>query len=322
MATHHSPKVHELKASPATVHRGFFDAALKPVLTINSGDIVRLETASGNPSFFESIGVPREKIPNELYQVFAGVEGTGRGDHTLNGPIEINGAEPGDTLEIRIRSVEVRLPIAGQGFVPNRGLLPEQFPYQNYRVLWIDLERQTVEYAPGVEVPVKPFWGVIGVAPPASMGRVPSGPPDVFGGNIDCRDLGAGSALFLPVHVSGALLSIGDGHAVQGHGEVCVSAVEASLKGEVQVLLHKGQRIRWPRGETPTHYITLGLHKDLEEAAKMATSEMLDFLAENKGLSRENAYMLASAAMDLIVTQIVDGTKGVHAMIPKGIFRN
>jgi acetamidase/formamidase len=128
--------------------------------------------------------------------------------------------------------------------------------------------------------------------------------------------------LFLPVHVSGALLSIGDGHAVQGHGEVCVSAVEASLKGEVQVLLHKGQRIRWPRGETPTHYITLGLHKDLEEAAKMATSEMLDFLAENKGLSRENAYMLASAAMDLIVTQIVDGTKGVHAMIPKGIFRN
>jgi acetamidase/formamidase len=253
--------------------------------------------------------------------MYEGMEGAGRGDHNLNGPIAVRGAEPGDTLEIRIRSVEVRLSIAGQGISPHRGLLPDQFPYEKTRVLWIDLARQTVEYAPGVEVPVKPFWGVIGVAPPLSMGRVASGPPDVFGGNIDCRDLGAGSSLFLPVHVPGALLSIGDGHAVQGHGEVCVSAVECSLKGEVQVLVHKGERLRWPRAETPTHYVTLGLHPDLDEAAKIATSEMLDFLAANKGLTRENAYMLASAAMDLIVTQVVDGTKGIHAMIPKGIFR-
>jgi acetamidase/formamidase len=316
-----SPKIHELKASPATVHRGFFDASLKPVLTIDSGDIVRLETASGNPRYFESIGVPKEKIPAELYEVYQGVEGTGRGDHTLNGPIAIRGAEAGDMLEIRIRSVDVRLPIAGQSFVPNRGLLPEEFPYEKARVLWIDLVRKTVEYAPGIEVPVKPFWGVMGVAPPPSMGRVPSGPPNVFGGNLDNPDLGAGSTLYLPVHVAGALLSIGDGHAVQGRGEVCLSAVEASLKGEVQVLLHKGRRLRWPRAETGTHYMTMGLHADLDEAAKIATSEMLDFLVASKGLSREDAYMLASAAMDLIVTQVVDGTKGIHAMIPKGIFR-
>jgi len=174
-----SPKIHELKASPATVHRGFFDASLKPVLTIDSGDIVRLETASGNPRYFESIGVPKEKIPAELYAIYEGVEETGRGDHTLNGPIAIRGAMPGDTLEIRIRSVDVRLPIAGQSFVPNRGLLPEEFPYEKARVLWIDLTRKTVEYAPGIEVPVKPFWGVIGVAPPLSMGRVSSGPPNV-----------------------------------------------------------------------------------------------------------------------------------------------
>jgi acetamidase/formamidase len=154
-------------------------------------------------------------------------------------------------LEIRIRAVDVRFPIAGQGFVPNRGLLPDEFPYAKDRVLWIDLTRKTVEYAPGVEVPVKPFWGVIGVAPPPSMGRVPSGPPNVFGGNLDNRDLGAGSTLYLPVHVSGALLSIGDGHAAQGYGEVCLSAVETSLKGEIQVLLHKGRTIRWPRG--PLH---------------------------------------------------------------------
>jgi acetamidase/formamidase len=273
-----SQKIHDLKASPATVHRGFFDASLKPVLTIDPGDIVRLETASGNPRYFESIGVPKDKIPAELYEVYRGVEDPGRGDHTLNGPIAIRGAEPGDVLEVRIRSVAVRLPIAGQSFVPNRGLLPDQFPYEKARVLWIDLARNTVEYAPGIEVPVKPFWGVIGVAPPAGMGRVSSGPPNVFGGNNDNRDLGAGSTLYLPVHVPGALLSVGDGHAVQGHGEVCLSAVETSLKGEIQVLLHKGQRFRWPRAETSTHYITMGLSADLDEAARIATTEMLDFL--------------------------------------------
>lgn len=176
-AAQKAPKAHELKASVTTVHRGFFDASLKPVLTVDSGDIVRLETATGNPGYFESLGVPKEKIPAELYAAFEGVEGTGRGDHTLNGPIAIRGAEPGDTLEIRIRAVDVWLPIAGQGFTPNRGLLPEDVPYAKDRVLWIDMNRKTVEYAPGVEVPVRPFWGVIGVAPPAGMGRVSSGPP-------------------------------------------------------------------------------------------------------------------------------------------------
>ena len=316
-----APHTYELKASPTTVHRGFFDASLKSVLTIDSGDIVKLETATGNPRYFESLGVPKEKIPAELYAVFEGVEGTGRGDHTLNGPIAVRGAQPGDTLEIKILSVDVRLPIAGQGFSPNRATLPEQFPYAKDRVLWIDLKRRTIEYAPGVEVPVKPFWGVIGVAPPLRMGRVPSGPPNVFGGNLDNRDLGAGSTLYLPVHVPDALLSIGDGHAVQGEGEVCGGAVETSLKGEVQVFLHKGQHLRWPRAETPTHYITMGLNTDLDEAARTATSEMLDFIVETKGLSRDDAYLLASASMDLIVTQIVDGTKGIHAMLPKAIFK-
>jgi acetamidase/formamidase len=178
-----------------------------------------------------------------------------------------------------------------------------------------------VEYAPGVHVPVKPFWGVMGVAPPVSMGRVPSGPPNIFGGNLDNRELGAGSTLFLPVHVPGALLSFGDGHAAQGHGEVCLSAIETSLRGEVQIVLHKGRRLRWPRAETATHYITMGLAADLDDATKIATREMLDLLVENKGLSRDDAYMLASAAMDLIVTQVVDGTKGIHAMMPKAIFQ-
>jgi len=316
-----SSKVHQLKASPTTVHRGFFDASLKPVLTIDSGDVVRLETATGNPRWFEKLGVPKDKIPAELYEVFQGVEGDGRGDHTLNGPIAIRGAEPGDMLEIRIRSVDVRLPIAGQGFVPNRGLLPNEFPYEKGRVTWIDVERKVVQFAPGIEFPARPFWGVIGVAPPAAMGRVSSGPPNVFGGNLDNRDLGSGSTLYLPVHVPGALLSIGDGHAMQGYGEVSLSAVETSLKGEIQVVLHKGHRLRWPRAETATHYITMGLDPDLNEAARIATREMLDFLVETKGISREEAYLLASAAMDLVVTQVVDVTKGIHAMIPKTIFK-
>jgi acetamidase/formamidase len=314
------PTIHELKAMPNTVHRGFFDAKLKPVLTVDSGDVIRLQTASGNPKYLESLGLPKEKIPAELFQAFEGVEDLDSGDHTLNGPIAIRGAEPGDTLEVRIRTVDVWLPVAHQAFIPGLGLLPEEFTYQKDRVVNINLAKHLIELGNGISLPVKPFWGVMGVAPPASLGRVSSGPPNVFGGNMDNRDLGAGTALFLPVHAPGALLSIGDGHAAQGHGEVCLSAIEASLKGEIQVVLHKGQRLRWPRADTPSHYMTMGLHSDLNEAAKIATTEMLDFLVQTKGLSREEAYMLASAAMDLIVTQVVDGTKGIHALIPKAIF--
>jgi len=314
-------KIHELKASPTTVHRSFFDASLKPVLTINSGDIVRLWTTTGNPRYFESLGVPKEKIPAELYAAFEGAPGDGRDDHTLDGPIAVTGAEPGDTVEIRIRSVDLWLPIAGMGFRANRGSLPEDFPYSRDRVLFFDPAKKAIEFAPGVVVPTKPFWGVIGVAPPPSMGRVPSGPPNVFGGNMDNHDLQPGTSLYLPVHARGALISIGDGHAVQGNGEVGLSAVETSLKGEIQVVLHKGMHITWPRAETPTHYMTMGLHEDLNQAAKLATREMLNFIVETKGMPRDDVYMLLSIAMDLHVTQIVDGTKGVHAMMPKAVFQ-
>src|SRR6202521_4303902 len=314
-------KIHELKAPPTTVHRGFFDASLKPVLTIDSGDIVRLWTTTGTPRYFESRGVPKEKIPAELYAAFEGAPGEGRDDHTLDGPIAVRGAEPGDTLEIRIRSVELWLPIAAMSFRANRGSLPEDFPYSRDRVFFIDPARKAIEFAPGVVVPAKPFWGVIGVAPPPSEGRVPSGPPNVFGGNMDNHDLQPGTSLFLPVHVPGALISIGDGHAVQGDGEVGMSAVETSVRGEIQVVLHKGMRITWPRAETPTHYMTMGLHEDLNQAAKIATREMLNFIVETKGMARDDAFMLLSAAMDLQVTQIVDSTKGIHAMVPKAIFK-
>ncbi len=317
----------ELKATPQTVHQNFFDASLQPVLTINSGDVVRLDTATGNPKYFEQHGVPKDKIPQELYAAFEGLPydqsgpDRGRADSTLTGPIKINGAEPGDVLEVRIRSVKVAYPLAAQSFVPGRGVLTEDFPYEKHRVLFLDLDKQTAEYAAGIVVPLRPFWGTIGVAPPPGMGRVPSGPPNIFGGNFDNRDLVAGTTVYLPIHVAGALLSLGDGHAAQGEGEVCLSAIESSLKGEIQVILHKGKSLKLPRAETPTHYMTMGLDPDLDVAAKIATREMLDWLVEMKGLDRDEAYFLASAAMDLIVTQAVDGTKGIHAMLPKSIFK-
>jgi len=313
-------RIYELKPSSSTVHRGFFDASLKPVLTIDTGDIVRLWTATGNPRYFESLGVPKEKIPPELYTAYEGAPGEARDDHNLDGPIAVRVAESGDTVEIIIRAVDLWLPIAAMSFRANKGSLPEDFPYSRDRVFFIDPAKRAIEFAPGVNVPVKPFWGVIGVAPPRSMGRVPSGPPNVFGGNMDNHDLQPGTSLFLPVHVPGALISIGDGHAVQGDGEVGMSAVETSLKGEIQVVLHKGMRITWPRAETPTHYMTMGLHEDLNQAAKIAVREMLNFIVETKGLSRDDTLMLLSAAMDLRVTQIVDGTKGIHALLPKAIF--
>jgi acetamidase/formamidase len=314
-------KVHELRASPTTVHRGFFDASLKPVLTIDSGDVVKLWTTTGNPRYFESLGVPKEKIPAELFAAFEGAPGDARDDHTLDGPIEVRGAEVGDTVEIKIRSIDLWLPIAAMSFRANRGSLPEDFPYSRDRVFFFDPAKKAIEFAPGIVVPTRPFWGVIGVAPPPSMGRVPSGPPNVFGGNLDNAALQPGTSLFLPVHAKGALISIGDGHAVQGDGEVGMSAVETSLKGEIQVILHKGMQTNWPRAETPTHYMSMGLHEDLNQAAKIAIREMLDFVVATKGLSRGDALMLLSAAMDLRVNEIVDGTKGMRGMLPKAIFQ-
>ena len=321
MGAANAQKIHEIHPTPATVHYGYFDAAVTPAITIDSGDIVKLWTATGHPKYFEELGLAKEKIPAELFTAFAGVKGSARGDQTLDGPIYVRGAEIGDTIEVKIRAIELWLPLAAMSFRAGRGSIPEEFPYSRDKVLWIDVDKKTVDFAPGIVIPTKPFWGNIGVAPPLSMGRINASIPGVHGGNMDNHDLQPGTSLFLPVHATGALLSVADGHAAQGNGEVGQSAIETSLQGEIQIILHKGMKTRWPRAETPTHYMSIGLDPDLNLAAKMAIKEMLIFLTETKGLPRDDAYMLMSATMDLHVTQVVDITKGVHAMIPKAIFR-
>src|SRR5438128_6266183 len=238
----------------------------------------------------------------------------------MTGTIFVEGAEPGDALEVRILAIEFLHPFGVVAFKPGGGVLPDDFPYAYFRLLRWQPVADRVEFRPGISLRLAPFFGSIGVAPPTLVGRISSRPPGWHGGNLDNKDLVAGSVLYLPVHVPGALLSIGDGHALQGDGEVTGTALETSLRGTFELPVRKGQRLRWPRAETPTHYIAMGLNEDLDEAARLATREMVDFLVAQKGLSRDDAYMLCSLAANLRVTQVVDATKGVHAVIAKSIF--
>ena len=315
-------RTHDLKLIPPNVHWGYYDGQLKPVLRINSGDTLRVETmVARGLERLKLAGVPDEEIPASLKAVESAVTNRGPGAHPLTGPTYVEGAEPGDTLEVRILGFEFLHPYGVAGFIPGSGTLPDDFPYARFKLIRFNPTVGTAEFSPGVTLRLAPFFGSIGVAPPVILGRVSSGPPGPHTGNLDNKELTAGSALYLPVHVPGALLSIGDAHAMQGDGEVSLTAVETSVRGTVQVFVRKGMHLNWPRAETPTHYITMGLHTDLDEAAKLATREMIDFLVSEKGMRRDDAYILCSIAVDLRVTQLVDGTKGIHAMLAKSIFK-
>jgi acetamidase/formamidase len=189
------------------------------------------------------------------------------------------------------------------------------------KIIPLDERRMVGQFGSGIEIPLRPFFGSMGVAPPEASGRISSAPPGIHAGNLDNKELVAGTTLFIPVHVPGALFQVGDGHAAQGNGEVCITALETSLVGKLQFILRKDIKLRWPRAETPAAFMTMGINEDLNEATKIAVREMIDFLVSEKKLSRDEAYMLASVAADLSITQLVDGTKGVHAMIPKAIFK-
>lgn len=313
---------YQLKASPSTVNWGYYWSAAKPVLHIQSGDTVEIQTLITNsPERLAAAGVKEEDIQPELKAIYAEVKDKGPGGHILTGPIYIEGAEPGDALEVRIVRIRLAIPYAYNSFRPGSGvLMPEDFAKGATKIIPLDEKRMLAKFSDSIEIPLHPFFGSLGVAPPEAMGRISSAPPGIHAGNLDNKDLVAGTSLFIPVHVRGALFVAGDGHAGQGNGEVDITALETSLVGTFQFVVHKGMKLEWPRGETPTHYIAMGLNPDLTEALRTAVREAIQFLVTEKHLSREDAYMLCSTAVDFNVTQAVDGTKGVHAMIPKSIF--
>jgi acetamidase/formamidase len=229
---------------------------------------------------------------------------------------------PGDVLEARLLEIDLAVDYGFNVQRPYAGALPEEFTRPFMRIIPINRAAKTAEVAPGVVVPVtRPFFGTIGVAPMPSMGRISSGPPGVHTGNIDNKDVAAGSILYMPVLAPGALFSVGDAHAAQGQGEVDLTAIETGLRGKFQFIVRKDMKLTWPRAETPTHWIVMGLNPNLEEAMKIAVRETINFITERfPKISREEAYMIASVAVDYHVTQVVDGTKGIHGMIPKAIF--
>jgi len=314
---------YQLKATPATVVWGHYSAAAKPVLRIKSGDTVEIHTLLTNsPERLMAAGVKPEQVEAELKAIYAELKDKGPGGHILTGPIFVEGAEPGDTLEVRIVKIKLAIPYAYNSFSPRSGVLPpEEFGKGSIKIIPLDAEHNLAKFAGNIEIPLRPFFGSMGVAPPESAGRINSAPPGIHAGNLDNKDLVVGARLYIPVHASGALFEVGDGHAGQGNGEVDITALETSLVGTFQFIVRKDMHLKWPRAETPTHYIAMGLNPDLSEALKSAVREAIDFLVAEKHLTREDAYMLCSVAVDFNITQAVDGTKGVHAMIPKILFK-
>jgi len=316
-------ETYELKATPQTVAWGHYDATDKPVLTIRSGDTVVIHTLLTNsPAGLEKAGVAPAQIEPALRAIYNGVPASARGPggHILTGPIAITGAEPGDMLEVRIRKVDLAIPYAYNAFRYGAGFLTDDFPYARMKIVPLDAKRMVGLFAPGVEVPLAPFFGSMGVAPPPAFGRYDSAPPTINGGNMDDKALVAGTTLFLPVYAPGALFQVGDGHAAQGNGEVDITALETSLTGTFEFVLHKKAAITYPRAETPKAYIAMGFDDDLSHATRKAVRNMIDFLVAEKGMSRDDAYMLISVAGDVEITELVDRNKGVHVVLPKAVF--
>jgi acetamidase/formamidase len=311
---------HILKASCQTVHLGGFSHQLEPVLTVDSGDSIEVETYTG---FYLYDKAPPEFITPEFLEICQHLPAerkVGPGPHLLTGPIYVSNAEPGDVLEVKLEAISPRLPIGFNAIRPGWGALPQQFTEPRLRFIPLDLDKGIAEFpsGSGIHIPLKPFFGILGVAT-AETSRS-SVPPGSYGGNIDNRELQAGSKIFLPVFVPGALLSIGDGHSAQGDGEIDVTAIETSMNGTIQINLRKDLKFTNPIAETPTDIITLGFGETLDEAFEFALKQMITWLERFVGLSAEEAYVLCSLAVNFHITQVVNTPqKGVHGMLPKSI---
>ena len=317
-----TPQTHRLEATPATVAYGYYWSQAAPVLRIASGDIIDVDTLLTNtPAGLEKAGVSEARIQSSLKAIVAEVTGErrGPGGHILTGPVFIEGAEPGDVLEVRILSIDLAI---DYGYNGCSGVLPENCePGVPVRIIPLERSTMRAEFAPGIVVPLRPFFGSMGVAPAPEAGRVSSNPPGRHAGNLDNRELIAGSTLYIPVFARGALFEVGDGHVAQGDGEVDQTAIETSLRGRLQLTVRKDMKLSWPRAETASDYISMATDPELLVATKAAIQEMVDFLVAEKHLTRHEAYQLVSIAGNVAVTQLVDKPNvGVHVRLPKSIF--
>ncbi len=309
---------HSVAPSPDTTRWGTFSADYPPVLTVESGDTVTMECVSGGPDVLPPASAgftisPALPLIHEANGIRSG------GAHILTGPVSVRGAEPGDMLEVRIEQIELGADWGFCGHRPLGGTLPEDFPHRFLSHIAVDRARRVGRLPWGLELPLAPFFGVMGVAPKPEYGVISTKEPREHGGNLDNKELGEGATLFLPIWVEGALFSAGDGHGVQGDGEVCINALEMALTGTFRLILHKRSPIRFPRAESPTHHITMGLNEDLDLAMKQALREMIALICERTNLSPDQAYQTCSLAVDFHVTQTVNGEKGVHGMLRKGL---
>lgn len=308
------PAIRRLDAGADTVHWGYFDAHLPPALTIDSGERVVISTVSGAP---EMLPQPPFEIPPALLEIHRANGPQRFFGHMCTGPVAIRGAKAGQTLQIDIEKIEPNYDWAYNNIRPQTGALPADFAESRIFHLTLDRKRGMWRLPWGLEVPFRPFFGVMGVAPPPEWGVLPTLPPRRNGGNIDNKEMVAGTTLYLPIFTDGALFSIGDGHGAQGDGEVCLTAVETGLVGTFRLTVRDDIALQWPRAETPTHFITMAFDPDLDNCVVVALRQMLDLICQTTEMDRYQAYTLLSLAGDLRITQVVNGNKGVHLMLDK-----
>jgi acetamidase/formamidase len=306
--------IHRLEAGPESVHWGFFEAALPPLLTVESGDRVIISTVSGTPALMPPSPL---KVPPALSAIHAQVQRRMVPGHICTGPVAVRGAKPGQTLQVDIERIELAYDWGFNNIMPLRGGLPDDFAEERIIHIRLDADRMVGTLPWGMEIPLRPFFGVMAVAPPPAWGTLSTLPPRPNGGNIDNKELVAGTTLYLPIFVEDALFSAGDGHGAQGDGEVCLSAIETGLVGTFRLTVRDDMKVAWPFAETPSHIITMAFDPDLDDCAEIALRQMLDVICSRTGLDRYQAYTVCSLAANLRVTQVVNGNKGMHVMLEK-----
>jgi acetamidase/formamidase len=300
-----------LQATRDTVHFGFYDATLRPVLEVESGEEIVVSTISAHPED----DVPAAWLPANVHDIHTNAL-RGPGPHILSGPIAVRDARPGDVLQVDIREIRLTQPYGYNIVSPLKGMFGTETPTQRTTIIPIDLKTGLAEMLPGVQLQTRPFFGQLGVAPPRDWGRLDSRPPNKFGGNIDNKELLAGTRLFLPIWVEGALFSVGDGHAAQGDGEVNQTAIETSLQGRFRLSLRRDLRIELPFAASSDRLMTMAFNESLDNAARIAMRNMIRLLEEHYGLGFHDAYRLCSVAADMRVTQFVNGNRGIHVVLP------